>query len=324
MKIGNLGTGNKETVATPPFTLEQTDLYVKFVQSVTGYDNKSYDQPKPIEKQDWNGFTYINDIQYGSDYKRSFLDLYLSGKENAPTLFYTHGSGWAAGDKTMPSPGREFMFKLFLEKGYNVVAITYGMTPENRYPSQLHQFAQSVEFLLNHGKKYGISMDKIVFSGASAGGNLAAQYINTQLNPEYAQKVGVKVVLSKENFQATIFYGALFEGSQINSGNNFNDLVFDSVTMSYLGEAGHPNYEENSPLKNATADFPPTFISDGNHGSFANQAELFARRLTELGVKNQLMILPISEGIFTHGFEESDSPQALKVIQKSFEFAIEQ
>ncbi len=60
-----------------------------------------------------------------------------------------------------------------------------------------------------------------------------------------------------------------------------------------------------------TENFPPTFISDGNHGSFYDQAFVLNAQLIKLGVPVTLNYFPESvAGQLGHGFEEGDSEMA--------------
>ena len=56
-------------------------------------------------------------------------------------------------------------------------------------------------------------------------------------------------------------------------------------------------------ILNATSAFPPSYISDGNTGSFTDQAEDLYRRLTDLGVNTEFTYYDKQTEILGHGFE---------------------
>lgn len=61
----------------------------------------------------------------------------------------------------------------------------------------------------------------------------------------------------------------------------------------------------------------PSYISDGNSGTFYSQAEAFHARLDELGVTNQLNLYPKSVEVLGHGYESSqNSPSAQENMEK--------
>lgn len=57
-----------------------------------------------------------------------------------------------------------FLFKIF----------RYRLAPKHTFPSQFHDSYAVVKTLLATGDKYGIDTSRLVISGDSAGGNLAA------------------------------------------------------------------------------------------------------------------------------------------------------
>jgi acetyl esterase/lipase len=62
----------------------------------------------------------------------------------------------------------------------------------------------------------------------------------------------------------------------------------------------------------ATSNFPPTFITDGNTGTFPDQAEDYYNRLKELGVKTDLYIPDINESKEVHGYMNTINTKATR------------
>jgi hypothetical protein len=65
------------------------------------------------------------------------------------------------------------------------------------------------------------------------------------------------------------------------------DWIFDTMARSSFQKADYSDtYEAHlgSVLEHVTADFPPTYASDGNLGSFGAQNKDLVARLQELGV----------------------------------------
>lgn len=65
----------------------------------------------------------------------------------------------------------------------------------------------------------------------------------------------------------------------------------------------------------------PSYISDGNSGTFYSQAEVFHVRLDELGVTNKLNLYPRSVEVLGHGYESTqNSPCAQENMEKVQKF----
>lgn len=129
------------------------------------------------------------DLQYdqsaGSDPKLNALDLYLpAGKQNVPLVFYVHGGGWRAGDKANPTT----LVNMFGRMGVGLASINYRLAPAVKHPGQIEDVAKAFAWVYKNASQYGIDRNRIVITGASAGGQLVSLLA---LNPEYLSKEGV-------------------------------------------------------------------------------------------------------------------------------------
>ncbi len=129
------------------------------------------------------------DLRYddsaGSAPKLNSLDLYLpAGKQNVPLVFYVHGGGWRAGDKANPTT----LVNMFGRMGVGLASINYRLAPEVKHPGQIQDVAKAFAWVYKNASQYGIDRNRIVITGASAGGQLVSLLA---LNPEYLSKEGV-------------------------------------------------------------------------------------------------------------------------------------
>ena len=68
----------------------------------------------------------IRDIPYATVHERQVLDVYApDGAKNLPVVFWIHGGGWQAGDKSMVGVKP----KAFTEAGFVFVSIDYRLLP---------------------------------------------------------------------------------------------------------------------------------------------------------------------------------------------------
>lgn len=314
------------STATPkPFT--------SYYQSVTGnfnsYEAKEHTTTTVID----DNYQLTNDLQYGDNYPRSYLDVWTpTGKfdKNRPTYFYIHGGGFIVGDKMEGDPNASanansgvYHYKVMIDQGYNVVALNYAFAPEYTHPIPIHQITEAVQFLQENGDQYGINMKDVVFAGASAGGYLAADFTTIQANPEYAKEVGIKPVIDLKNVKALVLEVPALDparASKTIKEKPINDYIFGQSLAAFLGVSlVSPDKEliaAANLIPKASSDFPPTFITDGNTGSFEDQATEYYNRLTELGVKTELYIPDIKESEEIHGYMNTINSKATQTYVK--------
>lgn len=107
-------------------------------------------------------------LAYGAG-PREVLDLYL-GRPGAPLLVFIHGGFWHSRTK------EEFLFVAppFVERGISVAMIEYALAPTVSLSTIADQVRRALAFLGREAPHLGVRTDRIVVSGHSAGGHLAA------------------------------------------------------------------------------------------------------------------------------------------------------
>lgn len=113
------------------------------------------------------------DIPYAAESRNQRLDIYLpeAGDGPFPALIYTHGGGFAFGDKR-----DDHLQPLLraLDRGIAVVAVEYRFSGEAIFPAAVLDVRQAVRFVKAHAQQYSLDPSRLVAIGGSAGGNLAA------------------------------------------------------------------------------------------------------------------------------------------------------
>lgn len=278
------------------------------------------------------GHLYINDICYGIEYPNSYFDIYIADNNMdvvRPTVIFIHGGGYIRGDKLSGDPNSESnglneYINEMLNSGYNFVSLNYALASEYMYPVPIYQISQAVSFLINKGKEYGIEMKQVIFIGGSAGGQLEGQFVNIQTNSKYAEEMKIEPVIAKENIVAVIFHSALLDNEKFSETNNsIIDYVFFQCGRMYFGSdllVGDSEAIQGNVIDNLTRDFPPSYISDGNYGTFDSQAKELHAKMNELGIVNYFNYYEKSEVILTHGYETGNSKWAKENQKKELEF----
>lgn len=282
-----------------------------------------------------NGIRLLSNICYDREYPNGFLDIYYSSEPCAktlPTLIVIHGGGYIWGDKMSgdPNAGELDMGDTLLmkaaEAGYNVVSLNYCLAPEYLYPSSITQLNSALSYLKEHASELDLNMDKIFLNGGSAGGNLAGVLANLQTNPDYAERMHITPALDKDVICGVLFESALFDNSQYGVTHDIGmDYLFYQLGRVYLriNDLKHDTTGKvaaSSVIDNVSQNFPPSVISDGNSGTFYEQAFNMNAKLVELGVECKFIYYPKSIAALGHGYESLGSPYAEITQERMLEF----
>lgn len=138
----------------------QTGLVVALLTVFT--QATTFSQPVDMQIQ--------KDITYAHTGTRALaLDLYRPAQlSNRPLIVWIHGGAWRAGDKSsMP-------LKSLVEDGFQIASIDYRLTPEARFPANVHDIKTAIRHLRANSTQLKLNTKTIIIAGASAGGHLAA------------------------------------------------------------------------------------------------------------------------------------------------------
>lgn len=113
----------------------------------------------------------LANVPYGS-HERQVLDFWKASSDKpTPLLFFIHGGGWMAGDKS-----RVAGLEKYLAAGISVVSINYryvsqayaaGIKPPVQAP--LHDAARALQFVRSKASEWNLDKQRIGASGGSAG-----------------------------------------------------------------------------------------------------------------------------------------------------------
>ena len=85
------------------------------------------------------------------------LDLYLPEKADKPLplIVWIHGGAWLGGSKDGRSPALSFT-----TNGYAVAHVGYRLSPEAKFPAQIHDCKAAVRWLRANAMKYNLDPNK--------------------------------------------------------------------------------------------------------------------------------------------------------------------
>lgn len=97
--------------------------------------------------------------------KGHYGELIEKEGNRGPLVLYIHGGGFTTG---AAQERRELTFEIAANRGCNVIANNYRLSPENKWPCHLEDCVEAYEAVL----EMGYDADRIVLMGESAGGTL--------------------------------------------------------------------------------------------------------------------------------------------------------
>lgn len=116
--------------------------------------------------------TTIDDILVAKYPRRKlFMDVAYpkTGNGPFPLVVCIHGGAWVGGNRKSL---REQMLNL-AKTGFTSASIEYRFEKEAKFPAQINDAADAINYLIQNAEKYKINPDKIGLFGGSAGGQIA-------------------------------------------------------------------------------------------------------------------------------------------------------
>lgn len=104
-------------------------------------------------------------------HERQVLDIYApKNAKDLPVVFWIHGGGWQAGDKSSVQLKPQF----FVDKGFVFVSTNYRLLPDVDMGTIVRDIAKSIHWVHDHIAEYGGDPKRLLVMGHSAGAQLAA------------------------------------------------------------------------------------------------------------------------------------------------------
>lgn len=269
-----------------------------------GAGNYPTDVQETHETKD--GIDIFRDVTYTSEYPNNTYMVY-NVPDSKGVFFYIHGGGLAVGDKENETQNH-YLYSM-MDAGYSVVTVDYALVPQNPFPESLYEVNDALAFFIQNCDDYGLNTDRIIVGGDSAGGMLSGLLAVVNTNPDYAAELGITPAVSGTDvtLKGYISIAGLVDVPRFsNTGNVLIDWIFDSMGRCAFQKADYAQSDEAhrfSVLEHVTADFPISYLSDGNLGTFTDQGEDLANRLSELGVTVETNFLDRSYGTLFHTWE---------------------
>lgn len=188
--------------------------------------------------------------------------------DNRPVIVFFFGGGWKNGAYTQFVPQCEY----FASRGMVAITADYRILSKHKAtPDKCVEDAKSViRWVRANAAKLGVDPDKIVASGGSAGGHIAActatvEGFNADDDPKDVSAVPAALLL---------FNPAL------NLPKEVKDAKGDDIAAAI------------SPTRHLTKSTPPAWIVFGDADKMLTQGEEYVAKAKELGLSAELLVAP--------------------------------
>ena len=218
--------------------------------------------------------------------ERQMLDVYAPENANSlPVIFWIHGGGWQAGDKTSVQEKP----KAFVNKGYVFVATNYRFLPNVDMETIVCDIAKSIHWVHDHIAEYGGDPNRLLIMGHSAGAQLAALICTDQryLKNERLTLANIKgcVPVDGDTYDVPlIIETAAARRKALGQPNpkfgHYEKFGSDPVKHRELSAVNHVAREKGIP--------PFLLLYVGDHPDTSAQAQRLASVLTEAGIAAKL------------------------------------
>lgn len=290
---------------------------------------KQYPYVPPADYEPYlENVTIQRDIDYGSAYPSGLLDIIkpknFTGSEKV--IFAMHGGAYVSeGDKT------EFYYVMLATEGFVTVNVKYAIAPEDaKYPVPVKQLEEAYTFIKSHNDSYRLNLNKVLFSGDSAGGQIAGQFVSMQTNPAYLETmnslspVQFRQVVPVESMDGVVLLCAIYDFLQLEPPpENTMKLPLKKLALAYFNSANVQSKLIASAgfLDKITADFPRAFITDANTYSFEFEAKEMINILESKNIPVTSIFYDAAEVTLHHNYQfHLDTPQGIQTYRKLLEF----
>lgn len=165
-----------------------------------------------------------------------------------------------------------------------------------------------------------VDLHRLIIGGDSAGAQLASQFIAMETDAELAKSMQFPAIIREKDIVAAILYCGPYDlPSLYDSEGWFGRFFVRQVGWAYFGIRDWrdtPQAMQASTVEHVTPSYPPTFITDGNTGSFEGDARKLEARLKENGVYVDSLYYPVEHRKLNREYQfDFSTPESIESLQ---------
>jgi acetyl esterase len=213
------------------------------------------------------------------------------GLEKRPLILYFHGGGWTIGDLDTCDSVCRF---LATSVPATVLSVGYRLAPEHPFPAAFEDACAAFRWAAVDNPRLGVDPSRIAVAGDSAGGNLGAA-VSLHCRGEDDPRPAMQALL----YPATDAVGGQQSRDTFAEGFMLTRADMDWYEHHYLPPDADRGDPRVSVLRSADlAGLPPAYVATAGFDPLRDEAEAYATRMREAGVRVALRRHPD----LIHGF----------------------
>ncbi len=262
----------------------------------------------------------IKNVPYGP-LSRQCLDVWRMSTTplHAPVVLFLHGGSWTMGDKR--EQGRPMLHE-FVRRGWIAVVPNYRLAPRHPWPAQIEDATRALGWVKKNVATFGGDPGRVIISGGSAGGQLAALVALTEDDPTW-RPADMLSVTDWAVRGAMSFYGVLEMTGDESHWNGLGRglrILLERRIVQVPYDENEPLYRSLSPYERIHRDAPPFLVVHGRNDTLVDVH--VARDFVDKFRRDALAPIYYVELPFTqHAFDISASPRTSATTRAAVAFA---
>ena len=262
------------------------------------------------------------------------LDLYYptaKRSEKCPVIVFTHGGGWAAGNRYKAASGSfAIVFEQLIKEGFAVAPVTYRLAKKDSNVAMrdcVIDCKDAIRYLAKNSEALGIDPMRICVMGDSAGGHIAQMLLLA--SPEQLPGDPALAEVPYRMVAGVSWYGPCdFEKMELFNHDDRADFK-DRFAARILGSDSGPTdklarYREVSPINYLSKDSPPLLMIQGDKDTTipVKHAHYMKQKANEVEAPVEIMIIKNSG----HNWRKVDAeidPSREAIIERTVQFFVQ-
>ncbi|OCS92531.1 alpha/beta hydrolase [Caryophanon latum] len=267
-------------------------------------------------------YSVNRNLRYRSHFSMNTYDLFVNRtKQQKPLIIWVHGGAYVGGDKEDVA----IYASMLAANGFDVVTMNYALAPEATYPTPLLQLAELYTHIVTHHADT-VTINNIFFAGDSAGAQIAAQFVVSQLDESYAKKITVPQVVPPASIAGTILCCGPYDLAQLDtlSSKKWLAALLHRAGWAYMNDRHwqtSTNTANASLIGHIPPNFPPTFLTDGNAFTFTSHTQALAQELADKQIEHDVVLYDEADAQLLHEYQFLlDTPHAQQTFERLVTF----